>query len=70
MLLGFLAGTSYQTVAKAAGRDVTAVVVVLGLMALIFWRVRKGRRERSETHGEGDTVRPQMPSNGRHGLEG
>jgi membrane protein DedA with SNARE-associated domain len=46
VLLGFLAGASYEAVAKAAGRDVAAAVVVLAVIALIIWRVRKGRRER------------------------
>ncbi|WP_334173688.1 DedA family protein [Sinomonas sp.] len=51
VLLGYLAGASYQTVAKAAGRDITAAVVVLAIVAVAVWRVRKGRRERG--HGAG-----------------
>lgn len=46
VLLGFLAGNSYETVAKAAGRDITAVVLVVAVIAFIVWRVRKARRER------------------------
>ncbi|WP_427132731.1 DedA family protein [Pseudarthrobacter sp. S9] len=46
VLLGFLAGNSYEAVAKAAGRDITAVVLVVAVIAFIVWRVRKARRER------------------------
>jgi membrane-associated protein len=46
VLLGFLAGNSYETVAKAAGRDITAVVLVVAVIAFIVWRVRKARRGR------------------------
>jgi membrane protein DedA with SNARE-associated domain len=49
VLLGFLAGNSYETVAKAAGRDITAVVLVLAVIAFIIWRVRKSRREHHST---------------------
>ncbi|KHL02911.1 DedA family protein [Sinomonas humi] len=52
VLLGFLAGASYEAVAKAAGRDITAGVVVLAIIAVIVWRVRKSRRERREERGE------------------
>jgi membrane-associated protein len=45
VLLGFLAGSSYEAVAKAAGRDITAVVVVVAVALFIVWRVRKARRE-------------------------
>ena len=46
VLLGFLAGNSYETVAKAAGRDIAVVVVLLAVIALVAWRVRKARSER------------------------
>ncbi|MGT2464223.1 DedA family protein [Sinomonas atrocyanea] len=52
VLLGFLAGASYETVAKAAGRDITAVVAALAVIAVIVWRVGKGRRERRQEDGE------------------
>jgi membrane protein DedA with SNARE-associated domain len=45
VLLGYLAGNSYQTVAKTVGRDVAAVVVVIAIAALIVWRVRSMRAE-------------------------
>lgn len=46
VLLGFFAGASYQAVAKAAGRDITAAVVVVAIVAVVVWRIRKARRER------------------------
>ncbi|MDJ0357422.1 DedA family protein [Paenarthrobacter sp. PH39-S1] len=45
VLLGFLAGNSYEVVAKAAGRDITTAVVIAAVVAVIVWRVRKARRE-------------------------
>ncbi len=45
VLLGYLAGNSYQTVAKTVGRDAAAVVVVIAIAALIVWRVRSMRAE-------------------------
>jgi membrane-associated protein len=43
VLLGFLAGNSYEAVAKTAGRDITAVIVAAAVAALIIWRIRKAR---------------------------
>ena len=56
VLLGFLAGNSYQAVAKTAGRDITAVVVVVAVIALIIWRIRKARTRR-RAGGETDAGR-------------
>ncbi|WP_415857169.1 DedA family protein [Sinomonas sp. G460-2] len=47
-LLGFVAGASYDVVAKAAGRDLAAIVLVIAVIGVIVWRVRKGRAERRE----------------------
>ena len=47
-LLGFVAGASYDVVAKAAGRDLAAIVVVIVVIGIIVWRVRKGRSERRQ----------------------
>ena len=44
VLLGFFAGNSYETVARLAGRDVTAGAVLLGVLALVLWRIRRARR--------------------------
>ena len=43
VLLGFFAGNSYEAVAKVAGRDVTAGVVLAALAAVVIWRIRKAR---------------------------
>ncbi|MET3922964.1 DedA family protein [Arthrobacter sp. UYEF20] len=45
VLLGFLAGNSYDTVAKSAGRDIAAVAGAVTVVGLIIWRVRTARRE-------------------------
>ncbi len=60
VLLGFLAGNSYETVAKAAGRDITAVVLVVAVIAFIIWRVRKARRK----HRTSATVPGSAPDTG------
>ena len=46
VLLGYLAGNSYETVARMAGRSITAAVVVVAMAALAVWRVRRARRGR------------------------
>jgi membrane-associated protein len=46
VLLGFLAGNSYEAVAKTAGRDITAGAVVVLVIAVIVWRTHKARTER------------------------
>lgn len=48
VLLGYLAGNSYGAVAKAAGEDVTAAVVVIGLVAVVIWRVRRARSRKRQ----------------------
>ncbi len=45
VLLGFLAGTSYRTVAEKAGYGAAIAVVVIVLLALLVWQVRKRRSE-------------------------
>ncbi|MCB5291109.1 DedA family protein [Arthrobacter sp. SO3] len=46
VLLGFLAGNSYEVVVKAVGQDITVVVVAAVVIALVAWKVRKSRDER------------------------
>ncbi|MBF6330089.1 DedA family protein [Nocardia transvalensis] len=45
VVLGFLAGQSYEVVAKTVGRTMAIVVVALLAVALIVWKVRERRRE-------------------------
>jgi membrane protein DedA with SNARE-associated domain len=46
VLLGYLAGNSYEAVARAAGRDIAVVIGVSGLLFIIAWHVRKTRSRR------------------------
>lgn len=41
VLLGYFAGNSYALVAKTVGRDLTAIVVLVLILAVIAWRIRK-----------------------------
>ena len=43
VLLGFLAGNSYEAVAKAAGWDIAVVIGIVVVLALIIWRIRSHR---------------------------
>ena len=47
VLLGFLAGNSYEAVAKSAGRDIAVTVAVVAVVAVITWRIRSARAERN-----------------------
>jgi membrane-associated protein len=52
VLLGFIAGNSYEAVARIAGRDISAGVVLAAVVAVVIWRIRKargGNRKRSLT---------------------
>lgn len=44
VLLGFLAGNSYEAVAQAAGRDIAVVIAVLAVAGLVAWHFRSRRR--------------------------
>jgi membrane-associated protein len=57
VLLGFLAGNSYEAVAKAAGRDIAVVIGVAAVLALIVWRIRSHRR-RDKADGSRHNRRP------------
>ncbi len=41
VLLGYLAGNSYEAVARAAGRDLAAVLGIAAVVAVAIWRVRR-----------------------------
>ncbi len=47
VLLGYLAGNSYATVEKTVGRGLALTVLAALLLALLTWRIRKRRSERS-----------------------
>ncbi|MDQ1623024.1 MAG: rane-associated protein [Actinomycetota bacterium] len=51
VLLGFLAGNSYEAVANTVGRDLAAAAAVLAVAALVILRVRGVRRERRAADG-------------------
>jgi membrane protein DedA with SNARE-associated domain len=46
VVLGYVAGQSYQAVAKTVGRDMAIAVAAIVVVALIVWKVRERRRER------------------------
>lgn len=46
VLVGYLAGSSYEAVAATVGRDVAAVAVVIAIVAAVLLRVRSARRKR------------------------
>ncbi|MFC9350448.1 DedA family protein [Arthrobacter sp. NPDC057013] len=46
VLLGYVAGNSYEAVAKTVGRDITAAVVVVAIIGAAVWHVRTARRKR------------------------
>jgi membrane-associated protein len=47
VLLGYLAGNSYETVAKTAGKDIAAVIAVVAVAALVVWRLRTWKQGRT-----------------------
>lgn len=63
-VLGYLAGASYDAVAKTAGRDIAAVVGVIAVIGVIVWRVRKARSERRHERDFRNREAPD-PSDGR-----
>ncbi len=63
VVLGFLAGNSYETVAKIAGRDRAVIIALTAVVVLIIWRLRKARRERTRT---GASLRTTHPVRGQY----
>ena len=47
MPLGYLAGTSYAAVELTVGRGVALAVAGLAIVALMVWRIRAHRDERT-----------------------
>jgi len=48
VLLGYLAGGSYQAIEKYVGRGAAGLAAVVVIALLVVWRVRKSRAERAE----------------------
>lgn len=46
VLLGYLAGNSYETVASSVGRGAAVVVAAVVVVAIVVWRVREHRSAR------------------------
>lgn len=53
VVLGFVAGNSYERIAQTVGRTTALVVAGLAILALIIWRWRKHRREKSSAERAG-----------------
>jgi membrane protein DedA with SNARE-associated domain len=47
VVLGYVAGQSYEAVAKGVGRGMAIAVAAIAIIALIVWKVRERRRERT-----------------------
>ncbi|GAB0102681.1 hypothetical protein JMUB6875_16500 [Nocardia sp. JMUB6875] len=47
VVLGYVAGQSYERVAKAVGRDIAIAVAVIVVLGLIVWKIRESRREKA-----------------------
>lgn len=48
VLLGFLAGNSYEAVAQAVGRDLAVVIAALAVAALVAWHFQARRRKQRQ----------------------
>jgi membrane-associated protein len=51
-LLGYLAGNSYQQVAKAAGRTAALIALGIVILAVAIWQIRKHRAEKRDAPEE------------------
>ncbi len=49
VLLGYLAGSSYRSVARQAGYGTAIAITLVVLVTLVAWRVRVHRRESAGT---------------------
>ncbi len=65
VLLGYLAGNSYDVIARTVGRDVALVVAAVVVVALVVWRVRE---HRSSAGSSGST--PVASDDGRTSRQG
>jgi len=51
-LLGYLAGNSYQQVAKAAGRTAALIALGIVILAVAIWQIRKHRAQKRDAPQE------------------
>jgi membrane protein DedA with SNARE-associated domain len=49
VLLGYLACNSYARLEKTIGRDMAVAILILAIIGLLAWRIRKARRERNRS---------------------
>ncbi|MBG6218876.1 membrane protein DedA with SNARE-associated domain [Arthrobacter sp. CAN_A6] len=54
VVLGFLAGNSYETVAKTVGRDTAAIILIIAVSAWIIWRIKKHHQARTPEEPKAD----------------
>jgi membrane protein DedA with SNARE-associated domain len=59
VLLGYLAGASWETVAATVGRTGAVVAVVVVVLGVVVWRVRRHRRPQ-DGRGSGDPAGPHV----------
>lgn len=52
VLLGFLAGNSYEAVAKAVGQELAIVIAAVAVVALAVWHFRSRRRRQRRQAGQ------------------
>ncbi len=53
VVLGYVAGNSYEAVAQAVGRDIAVAVGLMTVIGVIIWQVRRARRDPTGTSGAG-----------------
>lgn len=51
VVLGFVAGKSYETVAKEVGRGMAIAVAVVVALGVVIWRIRESRKEKAAELG-------------------
>lgn len=51
-LLGYAAGSAYAAIERTVGTGVAVAIAVVVLGAVVFWLVRRHRRERVSTHSD------------------
>ncbi|MHA3703099.1 DedA family protein [Jatrophihabitans sp. YIM 134969] len=60
VMLGYLAGNSYQRIEKTVGRGAAIAVAAVVVVALVVWRIREHRRDRHDEDAPGGEL-PDQP---------